>query len=99
MIRGEFWVALAIWVALAAAAAPCDARDLSLTEAEKLLAAHNRELRAARSEEHTSELQSLRHLVCRLLHEKKKWYSTAQIDGPSLSTNLTEATPGAAACS
>src|SRR5947199_3872725 len=24
-----------------------------------------------RSEEHTSELQSLRHLVCRLLHEKK----------------------------
>src|ERR1039458_10456125 len=25
-----------------------------------------------RSEEHTSELQSLRHLVCRLLHEKKK---------------------------
>src|SRR5262245_63515526 len=26
----------------------------------------------ARSEEHTSELQSLRHLVCGLLHEKKK---------------------------
>src|SRR5205814_9103188 len=26
---------------------------------------------AARSEEHTSELQSLRHLVCRLLLEKK----------------------------
>src|SRR5437899_13076986 len=29
-------------------------------------------LDAARSEEHTSELQSLRHLVCRLLLEKKK---------------------------
>src|SRR5438045_6071620 len=29
-------------------------------------------LKAARSEEHTSELQSLRHLVCRLLLEKKK---------------------------
>src|SRR5262245_63942067 len=29
-------------------------------------------LRRARSEEHTSELQSLRHLVCRLLLEKKK---------------------------
>src|SRR5437899_8396663 len=31
-------------------------------------------IRAARirSEEHTSELQSLRHLVCRLLLEKKK---------------------------
>src|SRR5947199_3999419 len=31
-----------------------------------------REARASRSEEHTSELQSLRHLVCRLLLEKKK---------------------------
>src|SRR5438045_9729275 len=28
--------------------------------------------RVLRSEEHTSELQSLRHLVCRLLLEKKK---------------------------
>src|SRR5947199_4396926 len=28
--------------------------------------------RGRRSEEHTSELQSLRHLVCRLLLEKKK---------------------------
>src|SRR5262245_62537562 len=27
---------------------------------------------APRSEEHTSELQSLRHIVCRLLLEKKK---------------------------
>src|ERR1035441_2701303 len=31
-----------------------------------------RELNELRSEEHTSELQSLRHLVCRLLLEKKK---------------------------
>src|SRR5437899_6211232 len=29
-------------------------------------------LEKVRSEEHTSELQSLRHLVCRLLLEKKK---------------------------
>src|ERR1035441_5733728 len=29
-------------------------------------------MRKERSEEHTSELQSLRHLVCRLLLEKKK---------------------------
>src|SRR5262245_62478740 len=29
-----------------------------------------------RSEEHTSELQSLRHLVCRLLLEKKKENTT-----------------------
>src|SRR5258705_6083854 len=33
-----------------------------------------------RSEEHTSELQSLRHLVCRLLLEKKK--HDKQIDQP-----------------
>src|SRR5258705_7304286 len=33
---------------------------------------------AARSEEHTSELQSLRHLVCRLLLEKKKRTSQKQ---------------------
>src|SRR5438045_8099027 len=32
--------------------------------------AHRRD--SPRSEEHTSELQSLRHLVCRLLLEKKK---------------------------
>src|ERR1039458_1362275 len=30
------------------------------------------QLRLTRSEEHTSELQSLRHIVCRLLLEKKK---------------------------
>src|SRR5437899_4181495 len=30
------------------------------------------DLCSSRSEEHTSELQSLRHLVCRLLLEKKK---------------------------
>src|SRR5437899_10613957 len=32
-----------------------------------------RRRRVVRSEEHTSELQSLRHLVCRLLLEKKKY--------------------------
>src|SRR5438045_4819046 len=31
---------------------------------------------ALRSEEHTSELQSLRHLVCRLLLEKTNWNHT-----------------------
>src|SRR5436853_964193 len=35
-------------------------------------ALHRCRPRPARSEEHTSELQSLRHLVCRLLLEKKK---------------------------
>src|SRR5437899_7168266 len=34
-----------------------------------------------RSEEHTSELQSLRHLVCRLLLEKKKKNPIRRCDG------------------
>src|SRR3989442_15500669 len=59
MIRGEFRVALAFGVALAAAGTPCDARDLSLTEAEKLLAAHNRELRAARRTVESAQAQRL----------------------------------------
>src|SRR5258705_3518119 len=33
-----------------------------------------------RSEEHTSELQSLRHLVCRLLLEKKKTVAGLEIE-------------------
>src|SRR5258705_3618405 len=34
----------------------------------------------SRSEEHTSELQSLRHLVCRLLLEKKKKNTLKYVD-------------------
>src|SRR5258705_4505836 len=45
-----------------------DDRELRMRLADVLLA--RREL--DRSEEHTSELQSLRHLVCRLLLEKNK---------------------------
>src|SRR3989441_9553329 len=36
-------------------------------------------LEAERSEEHTSELQSLAYLVCRLLLEKKKMSSRQQV--------------------
>src|SRR3712207_7637588 len=39
---------------------------------------------AARSEEHTSELQSRQYLVCRLLLEKKKTQSSAQCLAHSL---------------
>src|SRR5258705_10259924 len=39
-----------------------------------------------RSEEHTSELQSLRHLVCRLLLEKKK--DTRQPNAMEMSTTM-----------
>src|SRR5258705_4230069 len=41
-----------------------------------------RRSRAARSEEHTSELQSLRHLVCRLLLEKKTNIYAAAPEAP-----------------
>src|SRR5437899_6622012 len=44
---------------------------------------------AERSEEHTSELQSLRHLVCRLLLEKKKIHITTQPTTRRYSTPLT----------
>src|SRR5436305_9107029 len=39
---------------------------------------------AARSEEHTSELQSRPHLVCRLLLEKKKAMDLGAADGVSV---------------
>src|ERR1039458_10848161 len=41
--------------------------------------------RVNRSEEHTSELQSLRHLVCRLLLEKKKKTPIDQLAGTTRS--------------
>src|SRR5258705_2924112 len=41
----------------------------------------------ARSEEHTSELQSLRHLVCRLLLEKKN-HTISDNSGQHLATGL-----------
>src|SRR5262245_64065019 len=46
----------------------CDRTHLTLGNPEVLM---NNRIDSARSEEHTSELQSLRHLVCRLLLEKK----------------------------
>src|SRR5258708_12393468 len=42
----------------------------------------SRPIRIARSEEHTSELQSPDHLVCRLLLEKKKNKYTSHITYP-----------------
>src|SRR2546429_3580707 len=43
-------------------------------------------LRATRSEEHTSELQSRLHLVCRLLLEKKKTHILSSFVTSTLST-------------
>src|SRR5690554_6988887 len=48
-------------------------RHLKMIESyKKLHAARARKAGISRSEEHTSELQSRPHLVCRLLLEKKK---------------------------
>src|SRR5262245_64279679 len=52
---------------------------------------------AIRSEEHTSELQSLRHLVCRLLLEKKKispTHATKAPHQPNLHKSCRLAVPG-----
>src|SRR2546425_12750329 len=60
---GDFAVQLA---RLAGAHVTANARRADQVSALKQLGAHER------SEEHTSELQSLAYLVCRLLLEKKK---------------------------
>src|SRR5437899_8994162 len=46
--------------------------DLAAADPRRRRSRSLADLRRCRSEEHTSELQSLRHLVCRLLLEKKK---------------------------
>src|SRR2546422_7774088 len=63
--------ALPIWLSWERRSRPrrmlCDAGGLA-----RLLLLKRRAVRGGRSEEHTSELQSRLHLVCRLLLEKKK---------------------------
>src|SRR5690554_7444684 len=60
------------------AATPVDAQPIGLTlgqltgEQPRYLLLHEAQGVSLRSEEHTSELQSRPHLVCRLLLEKKK---------------------------
>src|SRR5690348_18111286 len=53
--------------------------SLGMMDAESLLDTHD----GSRSEEHTSELQSPVHLVCRLLLEKKKFPSSSPLHRPS----------------
>src|SRR5437899_4541278 len=64
---------LVLWVP---ASSPLDVERqgmaVLLDSSVKKIAIANPEHAPYRSEEHTSELQSLRHLVCRLLLEKKK---------------------------
>src|SRR5262249_62248154 len=56
-------------------------------EAERLLQGQRRRHRILRSEEHTSELQSLTNLVCRLLLEKKKETKTSDTSHTSQQHN------------
>src|SRR2546422_4753974 len=49
-----------------------DGGKVHLQRAQDIPRRHWRGMSCARSEEHTSELQSRLHLVCRLLLEKKK---------------------------
>src|SRR2546429_829306 len=66
------------------------ARAMPLLEVATQSAEHHEQLHrqfAQRSEEHTSELQSRLHLVCRLLLEKKK--TTTSLTYASRSDRLT----------
>src|SRR2546422_5793171 len=72
--------------------------DLRAHEAESLDAGRTALLRlVARSEEHTSELQSRLHLVCRLLLEKKKTNISILSPHPGLRHRLVHARPPARA--
>src|SRR5262245_17949322 len=67
--RAQLGEGLLQLVQLRAGGEPLDGRDAAALALDRQR--HAREHGLPRSEEHTSELQSLRHLVCRLLLEKK----------------------------
>src|SRR2546429_4865468 len=62
---------------------PHAAMVLGLAKKGESIAVRQLVSRAGRSEEHTSELQSRLHLVCRLLLEKKKNTSSAPLTSQS----------------
>src|SRR5690625_6376901 len=57
-----------------------DALVLTKEDKEGRLILSKKRAQYERSEEHTSELQSRGHLVCRLLLEKKKKHTTTELD-------------------
>src|SRR5436309_5039057 len=72
-LEGEALRARREWaVQMAGLEGKADFLTRSLPGGWKQRLAHSRRARRARSEEHTSELQSRENLVCRLLLEKKK---------------------------
>src|SRR5438045_6136427 len=62
---------------------PRPTRDDVLVEPVHVVLVIEQCVERLRSEEHTSELQSLRHLVCRLLLEKKKKSRSCRGSGAS----------------
>src|SRR2546425_7251482 len=68
------------------------------TDSSTSLSCMRSELLAGRSEEHTSELQSLAYLVCRLLLEKKKKADRRAPAGVPHSMASPPAPPGLAHC-
>src|SRR5688572_31597875 len=65
----------------------CEALGITVGQSRLVRFAH------ARSEEHTSELQSQSNLVCRLLLEKKKTESTEKLTVPLPVTERHKSTP------
>src|SRR2546422_3844053 len=62
-------------------------RRLGLQQSHRPETQQKRSYDAERSEEHTSELQSRLHLVCRLLLEKKKRHESRQTEAERERTN------------
>src|SRR5438876_5020686 len=75
------------WTALASASPSLTAESILTPTSRPPLPANlewcTGKASSARSEEHTSELQSPVHLVCRLLLEKKKKQHTADLPPPT----------------
>src|SRR5688572_32584917 len=69
-----------------------DAAREELLDICSSLRAH-RDVGQTRSEEHTSELQSQSNLVCRLLLEKKKIYTTLLVRARVIYNSLVTAAP------
>src|ERR1035441_10749759 len=86
---GQVWVPKAGWIRFRwSRAVPPGAKSYRVT-----MDRAGRWHVAFRSEEHTSELQSLRHLVCRLLLEKKKTEDSYTTAGNVDHQSVTRRTP------
>src|SRR5439155_9727622 len=68
--------------------------DSALTRAAGLAPKCGDDIATYRSEEHTSELQSRGHLVCRLLLEKKKQWDEQDLNRQRVEKMIAEATEG-----